>query len=329
MNKTIAVTGASGHLGNVICRLLLEKGFRVKAMYNTRRDSLEGLPIELIQGDVLNKSDLAKLIDGCEIVINSAAIISINGDPTGMVFKTNTEGPRNVYDVAKEKGVKRIVHISSVHAVMEEPLNLPFDEKRTYKTATCFPYDYSKAQGEQIMLSNKANAAPEVVVLRPSCIIGPFDYKTSEFGKALLKFYHGKIPVMPEGGYNFIDVRDVAESVINAMEKGRNGEIYLATVKYYSMKELANTIEKVTGKKTPKNTLSFTVLKSLIPFISAYSKLTNTIPLFTTESINALKYGHPGMDNTKAITELGHRVRPFEESINEFFTWQKSIGKIK
>ena len=329
MNKTIAVTGASGHLGNVICRLLLEKGFRVKAMYNTRRDSLERLPIELIQGDVLNKSDLAKLIDGCEIVINSAAIISINGDPTGMVFKTNTEGPRNVYEVAKEKGVKRIVHISSVHAVMEEPLNLPFDEKRTYKTATCFPYDYSKAQGEQIMLSNKANATPEVVVLRPSCIIGPFDYKTSEFGKALLKFYHGKIPVMPEGGYNFIDVRDVAESVINAMEKGRHGEIYLATGKYYSMKELASTIEKVTGKKTPKNTLSFNVLKSLIPFISAYSKLTNTIPLFTTESINALKYGHPGMDNTKAITELGHRVRPFEESINEFYTWQKSIGKIK
>lgn len=328
MNKTIAVTGASGHLGNVICRLLVEKGYKVKALFNSRNDSLKGLPIEAIQGDVLNKKDLEKLIDGCDIVINSAAIISINGDPKGIVFKTNTEGPKNVFEVSKEKGVKRIIHISSVHAVMEEPLELPFDETRPYKNASCFAYDYSKAMGEQTMLKHAGNTNPEVVVLRPSCIIGPFDFKTSEFGKALIKFYHRKIPVMPEGGYNFVDVRDVANTVINAMEKGKNGEIYLLTGKYYSMQQLAEVIQKVTGIKTPKRSLSYPLLKSMIPAISAFSKLTKSEPLFTIESINALKYGHPKMDNSKAINHLEHQCRPFEESIHDFYEWQKSNKRL-
>ncbi len=97
MSKTIAVTGASGHLGNTICRLLVEKGYRVKAFYNKMDESLKGLPIETIQGDVLNKEDLSRLIDGCDYVINSAAIISINGDPKGIVFKTNKEDCSPLY----------------------------------------------------------------------------------------------------------------------------------------------------------------------------------------------------------------------------------------
>ena len=328
MNKTIAVTGASGHLGNVVCRLLCEKGYRVKAFQHTNSAGLEGLPIEIIKGDILNKDDLARLIDGCDIVINSAAIISINGDPTGIVFKTNTEGPRNVLEVSRNKGVKRVIHISSVHAVMEEPLSEAFVEKRTYKNPSCFTYDYSKAQGEQFMLKESEKRNPEVVVLRPSCIIGPYDFKPSEFGTALIKFYNQKIPAMPEGGYNFIDVRDVAESVINAIDKGKNGEVYLATGKYKTMTEIANVIHTVTGKKTPRTILPYRFLKSLLPFISLYSKITKTKPQFTIESINALKYGHPHMVNTKAISDLGHNCRPFEESIKDFYNWQKTNNRI-
>ena len=329
MSKTIAVTGASGHLGNTICRLLVEKGYRVKAFYNKMDESLKGLPIEIIQGDVLNKDDLSRLIDGCDYVINSAAIISINGDPKGIVFKTNTEGPKNVLEVSRSKGVKKIIHISSTHAVMEEPLNAPFVENRTYKTSTGFTYDYSKSTAEQYMLKESASKNPEITVLRPSGIIGPNDFKPSEFGKALIKFYHRKIPVMPEGGYNFVDVRDVAESVINAIDKGKNGEVYLATGRYLSMKEIADAIQKVTGKKTPKKIIPYKVLKSLLPLITFYSKVTGTAPQFTIESIKVLKLGHPNMDNSKAKNELGHNCRPFEESIADFYEWQKSTNRLK
>ncbi|HMT30121.1 MAG TPA: NAD-dependent epimerase/dehydratase family protein, partial [Bacteroidia bacterium] len=192
-------TGANGHIGNVICRFLTEQGYSVNAMYHSDTTALKGLPVTLFKGSVLNKEDLLRLFSNCDIVINCAAIISIHGDPDGIVFKTNTEGPANVLEVAIKSGIKKIIHISSVHAVEEEPLSLPFDEKRPYKKATAAVYDYSKAMGEQFLLNSGNTNAPEVVILRPSAVIGPFDFKPSEMGKALIQFYNEKILALPEG----------------------------------------------------------------------------------------------------------------------------------
>src|SRR5688572_6339857 len=248
MKPTIAVTGASGHIGNVLCRQLVEKGFSVRAFYHSDARSLEGVKVELVKGDVLNVEDLSRLIEGCEIVINCAAIITIHGDPDGMVFKTNTHGPKNVLEVCQSHGVKKIIHVSSTHAVEELPWSESFDETRPYKNRKADSYDYSKALGEQIMLQlSKGN--PEVVVVRPSSVVGPYDFKPSEMGKALIDFYKEKIPALPQGGYNFVDVRDVVNSIIAAIDSGRNGEVYLLTGKYFTLKDLGGIIKKVSGKK--------------------------------------------------------------------------------
>jgi dihydroflavonol-4-reductase len=328
MSKTIAVTGASGHLGNVLCRMLIESGFRVRAFYHTSQKSLQDLPLELIHGDVLNKDDLDRLITGCEIVINSAAIISIHGDPKGIVFKTNTQGPANVLEVSKRKGVRKLIHISSVHAVLEIPLTLPYDETRPYKKSSPPAYDYSKAIGEQIILNGAKEASLEVVVLRPSCIIGPFDCKPSEMGKALLDFYHQKIPVLPPGGYDFVDVRDVTRSIVSSIEKGLNGEIYLLSGKYYTLRELAQVIHRVTGKRVPKIALPFWLLQLAVPFHSVYCRLTGANPQITKESVIALRNGHPHMNSSKAIHQLGHSCRSIEESLHDFYEWQQKAGII-
>jgi dihydroflavonol-4-reductase len=325
---SIAVTGANGHLGNVVCRLLCEKGYRVRALCRSIPESLEGLPIEIIKGDILTKSDLQRLMEGCEAVIHCAAIISIHGDPTGVVFKTNTEGPRNVLAVAEQLGVRRIVHISSVHAVTELPHTEPFDETRPYKQATDYAYDYSKAQGEQIMLRNFAEGKPEIVVLRPSAIIGPFDFKPSEIGKALTELAAGKIPALPEGGYDFVDVRDVANSVLNAIKRGRNGEVYLLTGKYFTMKEFAAVVAKVIGRRPVKWILPHRFLKALLPLIAGLAKITKSPPLFTIESLDALKNGHPHMDCGKAARELGHVCRPLEESVRDFYLWRNDCPNV-
>ncbi len=324
MTKTIAVTGANGHLGNVVCRLLIEKGHQVRAFCRSESESLKGLPLEIVRGDVLNPADLRRLMEGCEVVIHCAAIISIHGDPTGIVFKTNTEGPRNVLAVAEQTGVRRIVHISSVHAVTELPFSQPFDETRPYKQAADYAYDYSKAQGEQIMLRNIASSKIEVVVLRPSCIIGPFDFKPSEIGKALLELKKGKIPALPEGGYDFVDIRDVANSVVNTLERGRSGEVYLLTGKYFSMKNFAAVVAKATGKRPVKWVLPYRLLRTLLPLIGLMAKITNSPPLFTVESLDALKNGHPRMYSGKAARELGHVCRPLEESVRDFYLWRTS-----
>lgn len=329
LNKAIAVTGANGHLGSVVCRLLCKRGHRVRAFCRSKPASLEGLPIEIVTGDVLNKADLRQLLEGCEVVIHCAAIISIHGDPTGIVFKTNTEGPKNVLEIAEQLGVRRIIHVSSVHAVTELPFTVPFDETRPYKQANDYAYDYSKALGEQIMLRNIADLSiregkPEVVVLRPSCIIGPYDFKPSEIGKALMELQKGKIPALPEGGYDFVDIRDVANSVLTAMERGRSGEVYLLTGKYYSMREFAETVAKVLGQRPVKWILPYRFLKMLLPLIAWLAKMTDSPPLFTIESLDALKNGHPHMDSSKAARELGHVCRPLEESVQDFYLWQKT-----
>jgi len=318
----IAVTGASGHIGNVLCRQLIEQGYNVNALYNKDQRSLEDLNINLFQGSVLNKSDLERLIDGVDVVIHCAAIISIDGDPQGIVFKTNTEGPKNILEVSIQKRVKKIIHISSVHAVTETPHSIPYDEYRPYKNQRSSAYDYSKAQGEQILLHGSKNNAIEVIVLRPSCVIGPFDFKPSKMGSALLDFYHEKVPLIPDGGYDLVDIRDVVSSIVNAIQHGKDGEIYLLSGKYYNFKELSQTIHNVTGKKTPSLIIPYWLMKSILPFVSFHAKITKSAPSFTKESIEAIRNGHPNMNHTKARAVLNHNPRPLEETLRDFFDWQ-------
>ncbi|MEZ4894133.1 MAG: NAD-dependent epimerase/dehydratase family protein [Saprospiraceae bacterium] len=325
--KSIAVTGASGHIGNVVCRLLAEKGYDVKAMFNRDPRGLDDLPVTKIQGDILSREDLSRFVSGCEVVIHCAAVISINGDPDGRVFKTNTEGTKLMKELAELHQVKKIIHISSVHAVQEYPLSGVFDENRPYKTEQDFRYDYSKAKAEQILLQNKSSSKTQIVILRPSAVIGPFDFKPSELGKALLDFYHQKIPVLPPGGYNFVDVRDVASSIFSAIENGKDREIYNLSGRYYSMAQFAKVIQLVSGQKVPKMVLPFWVLQALLPFVKWYSRFIGAAPSFTKESIHALKSGHPNMDNSKAAKNLNHAVRPLEESIRDFYNWHFSINQ--
>jgi dihydroflavonol-4-reductase len=323
----IAVTGASGHVGNVLCRMLAARGYQVKALYHHYKKSLEEVNVELVQGDVLNKNDLYKLLQDCNIVIHCAAVISIHGDPNGLVFKTNTKGSGLVLEAAVESGLEKIIHISSTHAVSELPHTIPYNETMPYKTAKDPAYDHSKAEAEHVMLNSELCRQIESVVLRLSSVIGPYDFKPSELGKALLDFYHRKIPILPQGGYNFIDVRDVCASIISAIEKGHNKEVYLLAGKYYTMKTFADTIQQATGIKTPGKTIPYKVLKAALPFVQGYGRLMRAAPLYTIESIAALKNGHPNMDSSKASKEFGHHCRPLAESIRDFYDWQFSNNK--
>ncbi len=318
----ICVTGASGHIGNVVCRILASQGVSVRAQYNSFKKSLEEVPVEKVSCDIFDEKGLNDLMQGCDLLIHCAAMISIQGDPSGIVFRTNTEGTKNVIESARRQGVKRMIHISSVHAVEELPLHLPFDESRPYKSAEASSYDQSKAIPEQLVLESGKRGDLEIVILRPSSVLGPFDFKPSQVGRALLDFYDENIPALPPGGYDFSDVRDVAGSIVRAIEKGKNGEIYHLTGTYYPMTEFARVIHEVTGKKVPSIIIPYAVLRMVLPFISVAGKITGKDPLFTRQSIDALKYAHTNMDHSKAARELGHSCRPLSQTIRDFFDWR-------
>ena len=128
--------------------------------------------------------------------------------------------------------------------------------------------------------------------------------------------------MIPKGGYDLVDVRDLAESIYQAILKGKNGEVYLLSGKYYSFKDLLKEIHLVTNKKIPKIILPFWFLKATLPFIWILSKLTKTEPSLTYESIIAIKEGHPNMDYSKAKDILHHNPRPLKETLSDFFKWQ-------
>jgi dihydroflavonol-4-reductase len=318
----VAVTGASGHIGNVVCRTLIEHGYKVKALYHSDKSALEDLDLELVQGSVLNKDDLMHLMEGCEIVINCAAIISIHGDPTGIVYKTNTEGPQNVLEIALNRSVKKIIHLSTVHSVTELPHSEPYDETRPYKGADSSVYDHSKAIGEQILINGTVDQPIEVVIVRPSCVIGPHDFKPSKMGSALLDFKNGKVPFLPCGGYDLVDVRDVSESIVKVITMGKDREVYLLSGKYYDFKGLAAEIQKVTNRKMPRIVLPYWFLRLILPMASLYFRITGMSPSLTRESIDAVKHGHPDMNKSKAVNGLGHQVRSLEITLHDFYNWQ-------
>lgn len=318
----IAVTGASGHIGNVLCRYLIDVGHTVRALYHSQKVSLTDINLEAIPGDVLNEEDMITLVKGCEVVFHCAAIISIHGDPDGSVRATNIQGVRNILNACLKSGVRKIIHVSSTHAVYELPHSKPMSEDRPYKTEKDFPYDYSKAQGEQIMLSAFRSGQIEGCVVRPSSVLGPYDFKPSELGGALLAFQEGKVPLMPPGGYNFVDVRDVVQALIAAIDLGRNGEVYFLTGQYYTIKEVAQTVHKAIGVRVPKRILPFWMMKVLLPFVKLQGRLVHRPPVYSIESITALRNGHPNIDNSKARTELGLSTRPLLESISDFYQWQ-------
>ena len=319
MQKIVAVTGASGHIGNVVCRKLIELGYAVKAFYHSDATSLKDLQLTLVKGDILDPTAVSNLLSGCDYVINCAALISINGDPSGLVFKTNTQGPENILSVAKEHGIKKIIHVSSVHAVHDLPHNTPYDETRPYKTKSDFAYDYSKAQGEQIMLSGAETDGVEVVVVRPSCVIGPFDFKPSKMGGALQGFYKKKFLFLPKGGYDLVDVRDLSASIVAALELGKNKEIYLLSGKYYSFKELGKEIGMVRAQKKTILILPNWILTLSLPFVWLAGKITRTAPSLTKEAIVAITEGHPEMNNEKARLILHHKTQPLQETLRDVF----------
>jgi len=325
----VGVTGASGHLGNVVCRTLLERGFRIRVLHRNDIRPFENLNAEHVKGDVLDLNAVDRFVSGCDFVIHCAAVISIHGDPTGIVFKTNTEGPKNIAEACIRHKIKRLIHVSSTHAVMELPFETPFDETRPYKQKGAFAYDFSKATGEQLMLNYFRNGKLDGLVVRPSSVIGPFDFRPSELGKALLDFYNRKIPVLPPGGYNFIDVRDISVTIVNALDKGRCGEVYLLSGSYYSMRDFAKVVQEVSGKKVPKWVMPFWFLKMILPFVKLYGKIKKANPVFTIEAITALKLGHPNMVNEKAKKELGLTCRPLKETIADFYAWNKERNVIQ
>jgi dihydroflavonol-4-reductase len=322
----IAVTGASGHVGNNLCRMLIDQGHQVKALIYQDTDGLTGLQMEQVNGDITSESDLANLCSGCEVVFHLAAYISIRtNDP--VCKKINVDSCMNLIKAAKSTGIKKIIHFSSIHAVQQEPLAAELNETRELSLSSTVSYDNSKALSHKIMIEASSEDL-EIIVLNPTAIIGPNDFKPSLLGNALIRFYNGKNPVLIPGGYNWVDVRDVCAAAISAIKHGIAGESYLIGGSWQSLRTLVHEIEKLGGQKAPRLELPIWLALLGTPFFNLQSIFSKKPPLYTSVSLLTLNNSHKNISCQKAKSQLGFNPRPFSETLSDTIAWFREYNYI-
>lgn len=322
----VALTGASGHLGAALLQELSKRNIPVNALYrDTDTRSCAGMQVNIVTGDIMNRSVLQQLMAGTDTVIHCAGIISLNGDPHGLMQQVNVQGTQLVMDEALQAGVKRCIHISSIHAFKQQPGIALLDETAAGADDSSYAYGRSKFAGQQIALA-ASQRGMEVIVINPTSIIGPYDFKPSLMGKAILDLYSGKLPFIFNGGFNYCDCRDVAQAIVNATSMGRPGELYLLGGQWHSLKQLTECLSAASSTKIKPIALSYFFGKLALPFMQLHATIKRTEPLYTHEVLDALFKDNRHISSAKAMAELGYSNRPFEETIRDCFFWFANNG---
>lgn len=324
----IGVTGASGFIGVNLVKKLLRGDNQIRVLLHTNHSTLDGLDIELIHGDITKPQTLEAFCNDLDVVFHLAGFISIGGDSLKKLYQINVEGTQNLVNASKKAGVKKFIHFSSINVFEMEPTDTVLDEKRKLATKSKVPYKYTKAIAEKWVIEQQ-NKDFDVIVLNPTAVIGPYDYKPSLLGELFIKVCEGKLPALIPGGYNWVDVRDVCDGAVSAMTKGRGGQQYILSGNWKSVVDFVKMICTEYGVEMKKPVLPFWVAQLGLPFIWLFSKISGSTPLYTVESIKILKFGSKKISNAKASVELGYRSRPLTESVRDTLEWLNEHKMIK
>ena len=318
------VTGGGGRLGNVLVRRLVEIGQKVRVLEpGTLPESLEGLDIEFMSGSVLDSGDVGRATDGADVVYHLAAKIDLSPNKDPMMYTLNVEGTRKVVDACSSRGL-RLVHTSSHHALEREPLDQPLTEDKPLALNEKCEYHRSKAIGETIVLDG-CQRGLDAVIVNPGSMVGPHDYEPSMIGAALIDMYFGRVPVLLEVLSDYVDVRDVADGMIAAAEKGRRGERYFLTGDVIPIMEMASLYGELTGAKVPTRALPLWVGWVLLPFARAAAAATKKEPFITADMLRA-SVSNEVVSHDKAHRDLGYTIRPLRESLTDAVAWYRERG---
>lgn len=326
------VTGATGHIGNVLVRGLLERGEKVRALIlpGESRESIQGLDVEAVEGDILNLDSFFASLRGVRGIFHLAGVISIMPGSNEFVHKVNVDGTRNVLRAAKKAGIQKLVYTSSIHAIkrVEDGVideALPFDPDNPYGA-----YDRSKAQAT-LEVQNAAQSGLETVIACPTGVIGPYDFRGSMMGNVIRTAAEKKPTLYVDGAYDFVDVRDVADGLIAAAEYGKCGESYILSGQRISVRYLLETVREITGQGFMLLRMPFELAKWAAQFTPFYYRWTKTSPRFTPYSLEVLR-SNSNISHAKATRELGYRPRSLYESIADTVKWfltRKAYSTIK
>lgn len=318
------VTGAAGHLGANIVRALVRAGRRVRALVHTDARALEGLPVERVHGDVTVPDTVSSAMQQVGVVYHLAGLITLRSDDDERAQAVNVDGVAHVARAALDARVRRFIHFSSVEADLTH--DQPVTAGRAPTTSPYGAYGRSKAKGDEVVATLVANGLP-AITLRPTGVLGPFDVKPSLMGRFLLGLAHGRFPWLVQGGFDWVDARDVAETAVRAETSGRIGERYLVTGTWASLLELARGAGEVGGFAPPTRVVPMWLARVGAHLVEAGSAVVGRTPLWTPGAL-ARVAGRARFDGAQAKAELGHHARPLDETLRDTFAWYRTVGML-
>ncbi|HEY60061.1 MAG TPA: SDR family oxidoreductase [Anaerolineae bacterium] len=319
----VLVTGAAGHIGNVLVRELLAHEYKVRVLILPGEDisALEELDVEMFYGNVLESATLDTAMHGVEYVFHLAGIISIMPGKGDLMRRVNVEGTKNVLQAARRAGVKRLVYTSSIHALSRN-WEGTISEKVPFDADNCAgEYDRTKAQASLAVL-HAVEEGLDAVIVCPTGVIGPFDYCGSEMGEMVREWMQRKMHMLIEGAYDFVDVRDVARGHWLACERGRKGNTYILSGHQIQLFQLKEFVQKVIDFNTPTWFVPIWMAKIGASISPLYYRLTRRTPKFTKYMLKTIK-SNSVISNAKACRELEYKARPVIKTITDTVKWMQ------
>lgn len=322
MKNIYIITGANGHLGNTILRRIDRANNQVRGLIMPGQTP-EIAGVNYYYGDVTKPETLRDIFEntfGADVfVIHTAGIISIEDKVSPQLYAVNVEGTRNILNLCIEHKVKRLVYVSSVHAIPEGTKGGTLTEVEHFSPDQVVGgYAKTKAEATQLVLDT-AKQGLDAVVVHPSGILGPYDNSGNHLVQLIRDYLRGKLPACVKGGYDIVDVRDVADGCLLAAEKGKAGECYILSNKHYEIKDILGIARKEGGgKKVP--VLPIWMARMAEPFLRKAAQVRKSRPLYTKYSLYTLK-SNDNFSHEKATRELRYKPREIKMTIVDTVNW--------
>jgi len=326
----ITVTGATGHIGNVLVRELVARGNGVRAlvMPGDNLRSLDGLNVDIVYGNLTDSHSLIAAFEGTEIVYHLGGIVSIMPGMAEHMEKVNVGGMRNVIAACRTAGVRRLVYTSSIHAIAEPPSGTVIDEAYPFDPNQVLgDYARSKARATLLLLEEVQKGGLDAVICAPTGVIGPYDFGISNIGQMIIDFASGHLKSFVEGAYDFVDVRDVAHGLVLAAEHGEAGRHYIFSGDRVQVPELMTALAEATGRPAPTYRIPAVIARTAGILASVYYRIIRRTPVFTAYSIDVLK-SNSLVSSRRAREELGFATRPWREAIHDQVKWLRDEGML-
>jgi dihydroflavonol-4-reductase len=323
------VTGASGCVGSALVRKLIAAAHQVRVLLRPTSDlrNIEGLPVEVVLGDLADKNSLERALEGCNALYHAAADYRLWARHPQQLYQSNVAGTVNIMQAALKAGVERIVYTSSVATLGLHADGTPADENTPVTLNDMIGhYKRSKFLAEAEVKRMIDGQGLPAVIVNPSTPVGPRDIRPTPTGRMVLDAACGRTPAYVDTGLNLVHVDDVAQGHLLAFERGVVGERYILGGRNMTLKEILTEVARISGHKPPRVKLPHNLVLPIAYLSEAWAWLTNgPEPRATVDGVRlSKKYMFFSIE--KARRELGFNPRPVEEALKDAVEWFRANG---